>query len=339
MKKYQLLAVAICIFAVQKVHAQLSSYNITNVFPVSGEGKWDYLALNPVNQDLYISHGTQVNIINKLTGAATGIIPHTDGVHGIAFSEKYKKGFTSNGKKNSVTVFDIYTNKFKGDIPTGKNPDAIMYDAFSDKVYVCNGSSNNITIIDPADDKVVATIPVGGRPETAVSDDHGCLYVNVEDKNEVIVINTKTYKVEQHWGLGVGEEPSGLAIDVENKRLFSGCGNGHLVILALPKGNIIKDLSIGEGCDGVVFDTKLRYIFCANGSGTVSVIKELTGDSYKTFQPILTQKGARTLALDSKTHTVYIPTSTIEPTLAKAAKLTGLASASFNVITLSSTEK
>jgi YVTN family beta-propeller protein len=235
------------------------------------------------------------------------VIPNTDGVHGIAFAPEFKKGFTSNGRLGNVTVFDIKTNAVTAHIKTGENPDAIMYDPTTRKVYVCNGKSNDLTVIDAANNEVVKTIALGGKPETAVADANGNIYVNIEDKNEIVVVNTKTYTVDHRWKVGKGDEPAGLAIDVKTKRLFAGCGNRKLVVMNAENGKVVKELPIGEGCDGTAFDPGTKTIFASNGDGTLTVIKERSANDFTVVENVPTKKGARTLAVDEKTHRVYLP--------------------------------
>jgi YVTN family beta-propeller protein len=289
--------------------AQAPGYHVLQTFHIPSQGRWDYIALSPVNDNVYVSHQTQVNVLNRNTGDSVGVIPNTEGVHGIAFAPPYKKGFTSNGKINTVTVFDISTNAVLGQIKTGENPDAIMYDPFSKRVYVCDGRSKDLSVIDPSDDQVIKTIPLDGKPETAVSDNAGKLYINIEDKSEIAVVNTKTLTVEKRWKTGNGESPSGLAIDPKTKRLFAGCDNKLLVVLDAGNGKVIKELPIGNGCDGVAFDPVLKYIFSSNGEGTLTVIHEKSPNNFSVLENALTKRGARTLAVDGKTHKVYLPTA------------------------------
>jgi YVTN family beta-propeller protein len=292
--------------------AQSSGFHVLNTFHISGPGRWDYIAVSPVTDNIYVSHTTEVNILNKTTGDSVGMIPNTDGVHGIAFAPEFKKGFTSNGKLNTVTVFDINTNTVLAQIKTGENPDAIMYDPFSKKVYVCDGRSKSLTVIDPASNEVIKTIDLGGKPETAVSDEAGNIYINIEDKNEIAVVNTKTFTIGSRWKIGKGGEPSGLAIDIKTKRLFAGCGNKLLIVLNADNGKVVKELPIGDGCDGVAFDAGLKYVFSSNGDGTLTVIHEKSAGNISVIDNVPTKRGARTLAVDEKTHKVYLPTANFE---------------------------
>ena len=289
--------------------AQSSGYHVVNTFHIASPGRWDYIAVSPVTDNIYVSHTTQVNILNKNTGDSVGVIPNTTGVHGIAFAPQFKKGFTSNGQLNTVTVFDIHSNAVLAQIKTGENPDAIMYDPFSKRVYTCNGRSKDLSVIDPATNEVVKTIPLGGKPETAVSDNAGNLYINIEDKNEIAVVNTKTYTVETRWKIGKGEEPTGLAIDTKTKLLFAGCGNKLLIVVNSENGNVVKELPIGDGCDGVAFDPGLKYAFSSNGDGTLTVIHEKSASDIAVIDNVPTKKGARTIAVDEKAHKVYLPTA------------------------------
>ena len=312
MIKSAYIAAMAIILGCSAVNAQSPGFHVLKTFHIASGGGWDYIALNPVTENLYVSHGKQVNIINKNTGDSVGVINNTDGVHGIAFAPEFRKGFTSNGRLNTVTVFDISANAVLAQIKTGENPDAIMYDAFSKRVYVCNGHSNDITIIDPATDKVIETVALGGKPETAVPDGAGKVYINIEDKNEVVVLNTRSRKVEDRWKTGKGDEPAGLAMDVKTKRLFVGCGNKLLVVMNAENGEVVKEITIGDGCDGTAFDSRLRLVFCSTGEGVLSIIKEKSGKEFELLENAATKKGARTLVLDESTHTVFLPTAEFE---------------------------
>lgn len=269
---------------------------------------WDYLTVNSANNLLYVSHGTKVNILNKITGENIGEIDGTTGVHGIAFTPNSTNGFITCGKLNSVKVFDIKTNKITAEIAVGQNPDAIFYETFSKKLIVCNGKSNDISVIDPKNNKVVNTIDVGGKPETAVSDGKGKIFINIEDKNEIVVIDAKNFTIINHWNLDKEEGPSGLAIDTKTNRLFSTCDK-MLVILDSETGKLVKKMPIGDGCDGAVFDNTTNTIYTSNGEGNISVIHEKSANQFTALKNITTKKGARTLALDNSTHILYLPTA------------------------------
>jgi DNA-binding beta-propeller fold protein YncE len=311
MKKVILPFWAILIF-ISVTNAQTTTdLHIIKTFHLASPGGWDYIEVGPVNDWLYVSHGTQVNILNKKNGDSVGVIENTTGVHGIAFDVANKKGFTSNGKINTVTVFDMNTNKLLAQIATGQNPDAILYEPFSKKIITCNGRSKNLTIIDPIKNVVVDSVAIGGKPETAVSDGMGKLFVNNEDKNEIVVVDTKTFKILNHWSIAPGEGPTGLALDKKTNILFAGCEK-LLMIIDATNGNIIDKITIGDGCDGVAFDAATKTIYTANGEGTISVIQEENAVKFSLVENIVTKKGARTITLDNQTHLLYLPTADFE---------------------------
>ncbi|TAL45717.1 MAG: YncE family protein [Chitinophagaceae bacterium] len=287
-------------------------FHILKTFHIQSAGGWDYIAVGPGNNRLYVSHGTQVNILDKTTGDSTGVIENTTGVHGIAFDITQNKGFTSNGRLNNVTVFDLKTNAVITQIPTGSNPDAIMYEPWSKKIITCNGRSKNLSIIDPVSNNLIDSIAVGGKPETAVSNGDGIVYVNIEDKNEIVVVNMKTLKAEIHWPIPPGEEPTGLAYDKSTNRLFAGCGNKYLMVINASNGVIVDKLSIGDGCDGVAFDIFTKNIFASNGEGTLAVYHEKSANEFEKVTTVTTKRGARTIVVDEQTHLIYLPTADFE---------------------------
>jgi YVTN family beta-propeller protein len=294
--------------------AQPEKIHLLNTFHISSAGGWDYLAVQPNSNRLFVSHGTQVNILDKATGDSLGVILNTTGIHGIAFIPSLNKGYTSNGRLNNVTVFDLKTNAVLSQIATGENPDAIFYDEFSKKIITCNGRSNDLSIIDPGTEKVVATIAVGGKPETAVSDKAGKVFVNIEDKNEIVAVDITKYTVEKHWSILPGEAPTGLAYDIATKRLFAGCGdNKLLIILNAVDGSIVDKLPIGAGCDGVGYDANQKLIYTSNGEGNMSVIKETSKDKFVVAATIPTKRSARTIAVDETTHKIYLPAADLGP--------------------------
>lgn len=287
-------------------------FRLLKTFHIQSAGGWDYLIVGPGNNRLYVSHGTQVNILDKTTGDSIGVIENTTGVHGIAFDKVLNKGFTSNGRLNTVTAFDLTSNKILAQIPTGQNPDAILYESFTKKIIICNGRGKNLSIIDPIENKLIDSIDVGGKPETAVSNDNGKLYVNIEDKNEIVVIDLKTLSIEAHWSLAPAEEPTGLAFDKNTNRLFAGCGNKLLAIIDATNGKLITTLPIGDGCDGAAFDPFTNNIFISNGEGTMSVFHEKSASTFETVATVITKRGARTIAVDEQTHLIYLPTADFE---------------------------
>lgn len=311
MKKIFITCLILLIVGKINLFAQSSGYHLIDSFHIASTGWWDYIAVN--KNRLYVSHGTQVNIINKNNGDSIGIIPNTTGVHGIAFDNTLNKGYTSNGRLNNVTVFDLSTNKILKQIPTGVNPDAIFYEDYSKKIITCNGGSNSLSIIDPLTDKVVNTVALSGKPETAVSDGAGKVFVNIENKSAISEINMKNLKVENTWPIAPGESPSGLSIDRKTKRLFAGCDNKMLVVLNAEDGSVVSTPAIGNGCDGTAFAPALNYIYSSNGEGSLTIIKEISKNKYEVVENVPTKRGARTLAVDPMTHTVYLPTSNFKP--------------------------
>ena len=298
------------LFCLTAVFASAQTYAVSRTFRIGSPGGWDYIAVGP-NGKLYVSHGAQVNILDAKTGDSVGVIPNTTGVHGIAFVESLGKGYTSNGRLNNVTVFDLKTAAVLGQIATGQNPDAIMYDPFSKTIITCNGRSHDLTVIDPAKGTVTATIALDGKPETAVSDNAGRIYVNIEDKNKITVVDIRENKVVTSWPLGA-EGPTGLEIDRKTKRLFAGCDK-QLVVMDATGGNVVTKLPIGDGCDGVGFDESKGLIFASCGEGKLTVIKENSATAYSVAENVPTKRSARTIAVDGHTHTVYLPFADTEP--------------------------
>jgi DNA-binding beta-propeller fold protein YncE len=280
-----------------------SGFRVDKTFHIGGLDQWDYISVGPGNNRIYVSHGTQVNVLDETTGDSVGVIPGTSGVHGIAFAASLNKGFTSNGRLNNVTVFDLRTNQVITQIATGRGPDAIMYDDFSKKVITCNSGTKDLSVIDPSTDQVVATIVLPGSPETAVSDGSGKIFVNIFDKGEISEVNIMTHTVEANWSIAPA---NGLAIDVKTKRLFANSGK-LLIVVDASNGKVVDKLPIGEGCDGVCFDNGLKYVFASCGEGKLSIIQELSADRFKVIENVATIKGARTSALDEKSHTVFLP--------------------------------
>lgn len=312
MKKIIAVFASVAIFFSAAYAQKKTDYNVVKTFHIASPGGWDYIAVN--KGKIYVSHGTQVNILDEKTGDSIGIIPNTSGVHGIAFDNELNKGYTSNGRANNVTVFDLASNKILNIIATGENPDAIYFEPYSKKIITNNGRSKNLSVIDPVTNTVISTIDVGGKPEEGTSDGEGKLFVNIEDKNEIVVINTKTFKVENHWSLLPGEAPTGLALDKKTKRLFSTCSDSkHLIIMDATNGKIIDKINIGDGCDGVAFNEKDHLIFTSNGDGTITVVKENTATDFKIVETVTTKLGARTITIDNTTNTLFLPASEYGP--------------------------
>jgi DNA-binding beta-propeller fold protein YncE len=284
-----------------------SGYKPSQVFHLPGSADWDYLTVDETSNKLYVTHWTRVDIRNKFTGDSIGVIPNTTGVHGVALAPAFGKGYTSNGQLNNTTVFDLATAGIITRVATGQGPDAIFYDDYSRKVVICNGDGKSLSVIDPVKDQVVATVLLPGKPETAVSDGAGRIFVNLEDKSSIAVVDAGKYTVVSEWPLTPGKTPHGLAIDRKTMRLFAGCQNQQLIVMDANNGKIAAAPVIGNGSDGVAFDSSSHYIYSSNGEGTLTVIEEISKDDYKVLEQISTRPGARTLAVDRLTHRVYLP--------------------------------
>jgi YVTN family beta-propeller protein len=280
-------------------------------FTVGGEGGWDYLTLDPTGNRLFVSHSTSVVVLDATDGKKLGEIPAT-GVHGIALVDDKNLGFITNGRAGTVTVFDLKTLKPQQDIKVGENPDAIIYDKHSNHIIVMNGRSKDLMAIDPATLKVVATIPLGGKLEFAAAD-AGHVYVNVEDTAEIATVDSKTWKADKRWKLKDCEEPSGLAIDETLGHLFTVCGNKKMLILNTKSGDQIASLPTGDGTDAAGFDPEAKLAFASNGEGTLTIVRQTKDGKYEVAGNVATARGARTMALDPKTHKVYLATAELGP--------------------------
>lgn len=312
MKKYLFLLAMI--FTAGSCYAQNKpAYYISNSFSIKGGGGYDYMTVDPASEKLYVSHGSQVNILNKNNGDSLGLIKTEKDVHGIALVHSLGKGYISNGTLNRVLVFDLATDKILKYVPTGKFADAIFFDDFSKKVITCNGMSKNMTVIDPTNDTVVATIQLTGWPETAVSDGKGKIYVNNAEKGEMDVIDATTFKVIHRWSNKPGTGASGLAIDRETMRLFATCGNEKMIVMDATNGKVIANFPTGDGADGAGFDEGLKTAYSSNGEGTLTVVKEISADKFMLVGNIETKKGARTIAIDQKSHKIYLPSGSFKP--------------------------
>lgn len=289
-----------------------SGYKVAGTFRIASGGGWDYIAVN--DHKIYVSHAAQVNILNEETGDSAGIIPNTTGVHGIAFIPALNKGYTSNGRLNTITVFDLTTNAVLSQIPVGQNPDAIMYDPFSKKIITCNGRSNDLSVVDPMTEKVVMTIKLSGKPETAVSDEAGKIFVNIEDKNAISQVNIITGKVLNTWPLSPAEGPTGLAIDLKTSRLFAGCEK-MLVVMDAGTGKVLQRLPIGEGCDGIAFDDGVKLIFASCGEGNAYIAEESTTGVCKIIDKVATKRSARTITVDPQNHRAFLPAADMGPSV------------------------
>ncbi|HST12838.1 MAG TPA: YncE family protein [Terriglobales bacterium] len=306
------------LFVVAAFAASAPSYHILKTWTLGGDGGWDYLKIDSDARRLYISRATRVMVINSDSGEKIGEIADTPGVHGIALVPEIGKGFTSNGREDTVSVFDLNTLKTLNKIKVGKNPDAIWYDSATKRIFTFNGASHDATAIDAAKGEVVGTIPLGGKPEFAQSDGRGTVFVNLEDKNELFAIDANKLVVREHWPLPNCDEPSGLAMDLKKRRLYVGCGNKVMPVVNADDGKVIAMIPIGDGVDATAFDEETGLAFASCGEGVLTVAREESPGKYSA-ENIPTQKGARTMALDSKTHRVYTVTAKFGPPPAPTA--------------------
>ncbi len=293
--------------------AGASGYRVIKTVPVGGEGFWDYLAVDSSGRRLYISRGTHVQVMDTDSYTLVGDIPDTQGVHGIAVAPELGRGFTSNGRANTVTIFDLKTLKILGTASTGTNPDAIVYDGVTKRVFTMNGRSNNATAINAADGTVAGTVDLAGKPEFAAADGKGNIYVNIEDKSEIVQLDAQNLKVLNRWPLAPCEEPSGLAMDRANRRLFAGCHNQMMAVVDADTGKVVATPPIGQGVDANRFDPETKYAFASNGDGTLTVVHEDSPDKFSVVENVSTKRSARTMALDEKTHNIFLSAADFEP--------------------------
>ncbi|HEV3143430.1 MAG TPA: YncE family protein [Gemmataceae bacterium] len=291
------------------IWAAPASYTLVKTIPVPGDGGWDYLTVDEAGRRVYLSHGNQVDVLDADTYELIGTIPDTTGVHGIALAPELGRGFTSNGRANTVTIFDLKDLKKLGEVKTGRNPDSIVFDPATKRVFAFNGGGKSATVIDAAEGKELGTIEVGGTPEFAVADGQGTIFVNVEDKNELLKIDSKEMKVLERWPLAPGATPTGLAFDPKSKRLFVGCRSKHMVVVNAENGKVVANSPIGERVDAAAFDPETGNIFFSCGDGTVSVFHADGDDKYSLVETIKTKFGSKTMALDRKTHQLFLPSA------------------------------
>jgi YVTN family beta-propeller protein len=287
-------------------------YKTLNKIKVGGTGGWDYLTLDPVNRRLYVSHGSFVEIVDPDAGKVVGQIKDLHGVHGIVVAPDLNKGFITNGQSSSVTVFNLKTLEKLGEPATGKNPDAVCYEAKTKRVFAINHTGNDVTSIDPRTNEVLKTFPIGAAPEFCVTDGAGKVYVNVEGSSEIVEIDAAKNEVTRRVSLAPAEAPTGLAIDVKNKKLFAACTR-IMAVVDIPSFKMIASPPIGPGTDGAGFDPGLGLAFSSNGGdGTMSIVKLVNG-KYETVDTVATGRGARTMTVDEKLHRVYLPTAEYGP--------------------------
>jgi DNA-binding beta-propeller fold protein YncE len=289
-----------------------AGYRLSKTIRLGGNGSWDYLIADSAARRLYVTHYDRITVLDLDNGQVVGEIGGLQGVHGVAIDRESGRGFASNGKADSISIFDLQSLQVIGQAATGRNPDAIVYEPLTRRVFAFNHSGGDVTVINAGDGSAAGTVEVGGELEYAVSDDAGTLFVNVEDRSEIVRIN-RQLEIVSRWPLAPCEEPTGLALDHLNRRLFSTCGNGMLLVVDADDGHIVSKLPIGNGCDGVRFDSKTRRIFTSNGQGTLSIIQQDAADQYRLLGDVPTQRGARTLELDLPTHRIFTATANLGP--------------------------
>ena len=304
-----IVLVALCLPLFAAPRPSNGGYEVTRKIEIPGQGGWDYLTVDDAARRLYVSHGTQVEVLDVDSGAIVGKIPNTLGVHGIAIAPEQGRGFVSNGQSSTVTVFDLKTLKPISEVTVGKKPDAIIYDPATSHVFAFNGGDNSASVIDAADAKVVGKIDLGGGPEFAVADGNGFVFNNLEDESQVVKIDSRKMTVEKRWPTAPCQSPSSMAMDRLNHRLFIGCRSRVMAVMNADTGEVITTLPIGDHVDATAFDPETRLIFNSNGEGTVSVIRQATPDKYSSVQTVKTLPRAKTMALDAKTHRLFLSTA------------------------------
>jgi len=307
-----------------------SSFKVLKKYELGGEGSWDYLTIDADARRLYITRGSHVMVMDVDNGKIVGDIPKTMGVHGVVLAPKLKRGFTSNGGDSTVTIFDMTTLKETARVKVGDSPDAILYDPATDRVFTFNAKSKDATAIAGDTGAVVGTVKLGGRPEAGVSDEKGMVYVNVQDKHEVVAFDAKELVVKSRWSVAPGELPTGLGIDLAKRRLFVSCRNDKMVVLGADTGKILGSLPIGKGTDACVFDANANLAFSSNKDGTLTVVEAPATGPYRVLANVLTQVGAKTMALDAKTQNIYLATAQFGE--AKAGQKAALVPGTFTIL-------
>jgi YVTN family beta-propeller protein len=291
------------------------SYKLADRVKLGGEGGWDYLTYDPAENRVFITRGTHVMVVDAKSLKVTGDIPDLQGIHGVALAPELGKGYITSGGDNMLAIFDLKTLKVLDKVKVGERPDAILYDASAKRVYTFNAKTQDSTVVDAKTGKVIGTVPLGGKPETGVADGKGNVYVNIEDKSEIVRIDTAKFTVAEHYPMAGCDEPSALAFDVAHRRLFAGCASKVVAVVDPDSGKLVTTVDIGGGVDAGAFNPKTQQIFMSCGAdGVLSVIHEDSPDKYSVVQTVPTVKGARTMTLDEKSDTVYTVTAQFDPT-------------------------
>ena len=295
------------------VAADASSYRIIKTIPIGGEGGWDYVNVDSNARRVYVAHATHTVVLDADNYAVVGDIPDTAGVHGIAIAPELGRGFTSNGRANDVSIFDLKTLKTLGTIKTDQNPDAILYEPVSKRIFTFNGGGKNATVINAVDGMVIGTIPLGGKPEFAVQDGRGHIFVNIESTSELVELDAAKAVELHRWPLAPCKAPTGLAMDEKNRRLFVVGDDNIMVVINADTGKVLATLTIGEGPDAAGYDPITHLVFASNGEGTLSIFHQDSPDKYTLLENVLTQRSARTMGLDLKTHHIFLPAADVAP--------------------------
>jgi len=295
------------------VAADAPGFKVTKKYPVPGDGGFDYIVFDGSSNRLYVSHGTEVDVVDADSGKVVGKVEDTPGVHGIAIVPDLHRGFTTNGKNGTVSVFDTETFKTIKKISVPEDPDFVFYDRQTHRVLVCHGDAAVITAIDPDKQTVVGKIDLGGGAEAAVVDGKGTGFVNLEESATLVSFDPQALSVKQKWPITGCKTPTGLAIDAANSRLFIGCRSKVLAVMDATNGHVITTLPIGERVDAVAFDPEKKLIFASNGGGTVSVVRQKSADEYETVGDIQTQPSAKTMAFDPKTKRLFLSAAELQP--------------------------
>ncbi|HTW66331.1 MAG TPA: hypothetical protein VME17_17030 [Bryobacteraceae bacterium] len=307
MKKSALLLLVVAAAFAQSGYHQLKKISIP------GNGFWDYLTVDPATDRVFVSHGTEVDVVDGKKGEVIGKITGMKLIHGIALAPEFNRGFISDGGANQVVIFDLKTLAKTGEVPAGTNPDCIIYDRATKRVFAFNGRSASATAVDAEKGTLAGTVTLEGKPEFAAADGKGHVYVNIEDKSEVMQIDSKALMVLNKWPLAPCEEPSGMAMDTKTRRIFSGCDNKMMSVMNADTGKVVATVPIGEGVDATWFDPGTKYVLDSCGQdGVLTVIHEDSPDKYSVVENVMTQKGARTMALNTKTHDVFLSVAEVE---------------------------
>lgn len=293
--------------------APASGYHVIKTVPIPGDEGWDYVTVDSDARRVYISHGSHVVVMNADTYAVEGDIPDTQGVHGIALATDAGRGYVSAGRANTAVIFDLKSLKPLGTVATDGNPDAIVYDPFSKRVFTLNGRGQNTTAINAADGTVAGKLALGGKPEFAAADGKGSVFVNIEDTNQIVEFDAQKLTETHRWPLAPCKSPSGLAMDVKNRRLFSVCDEKVMAVVNADTGKVVATPEICDGPDAAGFDPATGYAFASCGDGHLTVVHEDSPDKFTVVEQVSTKRSARTMGLDLKTHNIYLPSAEFDP--------------------------